>query len=725
MFWCCCPDCKIVPDDAFDREELGDDYTVVDGTAAIEGGSGSEVLRLSDAPAFVVVDALHPDGPTGGSKVSAKIVLDTASTAGLLALYGDADNNVGAEVAEGSGCYTFRLFQRVAASKTYLTAPRPLPPMPTLGYHLHVCAVAGDEGTPVEDFELGLEGTVAVGDDWTNKDDGLTCNEQFAQYAWLAGGDSTTFGVFGFHTQLLSLIPEGSTITGLKADIKARDGSEASSQVKWTYVRFNITSGLIGDARNPDILLDFNPAWTETGEGGSGDMWSSGITRDDFNADFGIVVGFTNLDEFERGMDLDCVTLDIWWTENNGTPGHLSAHVGTGSEWPDKVYLEAELPADLAGEQVAMELSAGEATFDDRSWKYHKGESLHTTCPECLPPCVFFTDAAPEAGCHWDAGLVSKHTNPQPDEGTKISVTATPDSPTDPITVFVDYDGTDLVSITVESDGADGTLTIDRDGVELESVALPGYAGTAVEISVCWFAGVVIATAADVSLTAHYAPIGGEYFGIDDTNVTYTDFVAQSLAVECDDCVQAPADDCEPPCVGGLRPAAMRMRVRLITSEASLGVEGCDFGPMFNGTYILALGAGCLTLDCPPGEDNCYGAGECYWGYGIPFFVDTSEEPCFLTAFTFCDGSLFRHFALFAGIEVDAPNNRHRLVGIIAEFPPALPNTSQRGRYVGAWRAGSTDLDCLNNLPYGPLTYDADDGVYFDYPNCELELLPV
>lgn len=231
--------------------------------------------------------------------------------------------------------------------------------------------------------------------------------------------------------------------------------------------------------------------------------------------------------------------------------GMLTAHVGSGTAWPDKVYLEAEVTSGLDGDQIGLEFStgAGLIEFTNLDWKYHKSD-VQTTCPECLPPCIFFADSAPAAGCDWTSetsGLISTHFNPQPSEGTRLNVTFDPTASTDAGSILFDWiDDDNYRRVEVDSNGTSGTIKLFRKvattETQIASEVLDTYDGSGtIDIEVCWFEETVrVAATWSTTLREVFssAVVGGTRFGLAGTG-TFTDFFAQSLAIECDPC---PAD---------------------------------------------------------------------------------------------------------------------------------------------------------------------------------------
>lgn len=735
---CCTDACDIYLDD-FDRADggPGDDYTVVDATAAI----ASNKLRLSGARAFVLLDTVHPDGDAGRSRANVLVVPDTSGgdVEGRFAVaYADDDNYLFVAIFEGdTECPWFRLGRRAETVETWLTDERPLPPRSEYpsGWPLYVCWQPGTAGTPVEDSEHKLfPGAFTDLAGWTNPENLQNYTpggpDLFASYSFGSletVAESTTD--YGFTD-----IPDTADIVGIRVVIRCR-GTQNSGMNSPTNsgVVLRKASGQVGDDKG--TAAQISTSVTDYTFGGPTDDWNAGLVPTDIkDPSFGVDWAFTGE---SNDVYVDVVSVEVWYSDSSGDePGILSAHVGTGSRWPRKVYLDAEVPASVAGDQVGFELatgSAGTVDFDNFRWKYHKDEG-HTNCPECRPPCVFFEDEAPEIGCHWAAGLVSQHPNPRPQDGTKLTVTATPDAYNDASIIFVDDDGAARVDVAVFSDGADGTITISRDGEELVSEPIDGYTGGEIDISVCWYEGVVFARAGGALAVATFEPIGGNNYGLDDTSATYTDFVAQSLADNCEECDGGTGVPCDPPCIDGLRPAAVRLRITFVASAVEIAFnpayEAC-FPAAWSGNYILTSPLHCAESgpSCNPGEDNCYIIGGCLWSYRIPVAVENSFDECILNEFDPCTEvpAFSRYFRLFASIETDTTNHRHRLAFCIEELPAggADPNDQRFYRWYGPWADGDADIDCLQTLPYGPLTFDAGDGISLDAPAMEVELWPV
>lgn len=736
---CCAPCSAIITTDAFTRETLGDDYTVVHATATMEDGR----LRLEDALALVIRDDVHPDGDGGSSQVSALITPDAAARARLLGLYEDDANYVFLEIFEDT-CPKVRLGVRVASVETWISDERPLPSEFAGEYPSFLCVEPGtldtatghDTGTTLPTWAFTTEDNGG----WNNLEGALQeDDDSLATFGWIAAGNSDFLYLLGFlfsdDPEDPNYLPDDATIDGVEVTFSLHGIQEP------VVLDFLVQLVFADPTLEADNKAGGDPI--PFGEevlpgpmtyGGSTDNWGETFLGSDLKHPLaGVALVLENTSEFEATASVDACAMRVWYHGGDGSPGKASAIIGTGSEWPGKLYLEGTIANTVRGDQVGMEVTAGEALFDDFAWSPHKSQ-LTTNCPECAPPCVFFADASPPTdACHWTAGILN-HLNPDFNEetgqreGVRIQFTALPDTPTDAVRGIVGGQ----FAAEVVSDGTDGTLTLYRGATELASEELPGYDGeTEFTLEICFEEGGIVASALGVTVAGSGEPFEDEHEVGISGDATFTNFEASSLAAECAPCGSgASSIECDPPCIDGLFPEAVRVRIRLKTSVASLSVAGCDFGPLFDGTYILTAPNACpltINLDCGVSEDNCYGAGTCGWSYPIPFYVNEGEfgGTCELTATDPCAGfSGFRQFALFAGIEIDVPNDRHRLVGIIAEFPAALGDTNQRGRYVGAWRAGSADLDCMATLPYGVLTYDADDGVYLDYEECFMEILP-
>lgn len=309
----------------------------------------------------------------------------------------------------------------------------------------------------------------------------------------------------------------------------------------------------------------------------------------------------------ERPLDTLSTSRTMYVCWEHGTL--LSAHIGNGAGWPDKVYLEAEVTNGPEGDQVGLEFSAGAGSvkFDDFDWQRHKSDS-QTTCPECLAPCLVFEDASPSDDCHWDdeSGiLVGNHFNPQNDLGTRIEVTATPDTSTSTIYLYVDWvDANNHHRISLVSNGTNGTLQIHRvaGGTPTQvgtTLNVTGYTGGEVTIQVCITPPTsIIATVLGFQRAVVSNHHGGIYWGLGGS-ATFENFAAYSLAEECDDCDQI-LSSCNT-CESGTVPSVIAVKFSGVVSDR------CDAANL-NDIWLIAPYVGCTsgpqTDWCLTGESN-------------------------------------------------------------------------------------------------------------------------
>jgi hypothetical protein len=298
-------------------------------------------------------------------------------------------------------------------------------------------------------------------------------------------------------------------------------------------------------------------------------------------------------------------TMFVCWEQGS----LLSAHIGDGTGWPDKVYLEAEVTSGPEGDQVGLEFSAGAGSvkFDDFDWQRHKSDT-QTSCPECLAPCLIFEDASPSDDCHWDDNsgiLVSNHFNPQNDLGTRIEVTAFPDTTTDTIYIYVDWvDANNHHRVSLVSNGTNGTLQIHKvtAGTPVQvgsNLTVTGYTGGEVTIQVCVTPPLsIIATVNGFQRTVVSEQHGGIYWALGG-NATFSDFAAYSLAEECDDCAQS-YNSCSA-CETSTVPQHIAVKFTGVVSGL------CDAANL-NDIWFVASYTGCpsgpATDWCSDGEDS-------------------------------------------------------------------------------------------------------------------------
>jgi len=115
---------------------------------------------------------------------------------------------------------------------------------------------------------------------WTNPTNAYTENSSYATFYYEPGSDRPHHMWYNFG--LNNDIPEGSTITGVEVQVKAKANGEISL---WAYIGKNVlSSSIVSDVKCTDWVAS-SDTWYSLG--GKNDLWNieDGLTRDDFEND--------------------------------------------------------------------------------------------------------------------------------------------------------------------------------------------------------------------------------------------------------------------------------------------------------------------------------------------------------------------------------------------------------------------------------------------------------
>jgi hypothetical protein len=342
-------------------------------------------------------------------------------------------------------------------------------------------------------------------------------------------------------------------------------------------------------------------------------------------------------------------------------------------------------------------------------------------CQCCKPPCVFFSDAAPSDDDDWDdvSGiLIANHTNPQHDLGTKYTFTAEPDTTTDTIYFYCDWvDASNHHRVSLVSNGTTlGTLRIHKvtGGTPTQvgtNLTVTGWDGDGtITIEVCFNPPAsIVATVGGFQRAVASDHHGGEEFGIGG-DATFTDFSAQVLREDCDDCSQV-VSSCNS-CATDTVPAFLAVKLTGVVSDR------CDAANLNDKWFIITRG-NCATSTVA----FCGGGDTETTDTQVQFYPFATMPPATQNA---CDPTTGPSgFTInFLGISVilyrqSGTDNWRITVAVITQ---ETSSTAQQPTWRGTWITQEAAPDCLTiegvELPFvcdGTFAANSDES--YDFTN--------
>lgn len=296
----------------------------------------------------------------------------------------------------------------------------------------------------------------------------------------------------------------------------------------------------------------------------------------------------------------------------------------------------------------------------------------------------------------------------------------------------VDDSTSHYAELTLNADAeTQGTLKLYKNGLEIATTnvtALPG----SYTLKVCYDQVTLTAVLNGEQLDEVSEGNGGLLAAVSTGTVTTTvDFESvfvsyKSYEDDCADCFGGPAEANCGPCLDGLIPPAIKLRL----SNAQMGVidpemQGgecgtlvCNDCPSYDGSYILPVRLGGAIIGC----SNAPGTlGDCRWFVEVT--VD-APEPCS----SIVGNWHFSDVQYCAALELDEVLCRHRLVGTISiQATDGFCSASSIAVFYGPWHDGCEGVDCITDFPYDVLTFDHYVGTvnFCDFSGSTLEALPV
>lgn len=311
--------------------------------------------------------------------------------------------------------------------------------------------------------------------------------------------------------------------------------------------------------------------------------------------------------------------LQVCWQPATGSGGSagagtLRARISGGSL--ERAYGN-QATTTSTGTYGGLAVAAGEVTFRQYRFKYMRDEVDKQNCPTCNTPCPISADDfqdATKSGCLWSgsfsvsAGKLNttgrtKHLVFHPQlKSTMVASTSLLDGASiGPITMSInDDDAGSALEAVYETDANSRTLTIYRDGVELDTVTETGvtFPGTPVETTfeTCFDGLALTATVAGLCLSEPTTEIpGGKWFALDGT-ATWDNVTLGKTKSAAD-----PPDSC-----------------------AYCGACPCAFceGGEPSGAFLLTLGG---VVD---GTYECIAADRCNRSWGVTGSANSDQSLC-------------------------------------------------------------------------------------------------
>jgi len=302
----------IIDDDTFDSRDIDTDtWTVNSGDWRIEDGR----LKVSGA-GRITMDA-EPEGLEDDAvKVFTKIRCTEDGVAWVTVAENAVGDRLGVELTAAADCLTMRLGMLAnGGSATYYT-----PPVACFvlsgqeQVEIHLCWVPGAPITPEADSDFVYAATFVGSpeDDWTAEGNAVGAPDDFGA----VGTIPSPAAPIAFSAVFPPLvIPDGSTIDGIAITVRAIKIGEGELDL----TSFRITSG--DDIDAPQAISNLN--FGDYGQGGATDTMNATLTAEDFALGVGVVGGFEG--EALRGVEVDSLTVRVWWTTADRGPGRLTA----------------------------------------------------------------------------------------------------------------------------------------------------------------------------------------------------------------------------------------------------------------------------------------------------------------------------------------------------------------------------------------------------------------